>query len=359
MSIPALRKIEQIRVRVLQVRRGVAVERQHPVPVEDVVAERGRSDRSAYFSGADADVVTDRAPLHVGQLGVAIGHRRLPALDRLVDDVDEVDGVAATAPEHLAIQTEHLPNGTCTASVGGCSQPAIAGGEHHRQMQRLRCADDVHHEVGLHPLDAGRSRTRRSLVAYVYAPALVRTMSGSGSPSRFVKPGGNTTSAPSECSSRPAAASRSTTCGQERVVEALADDVVVREQHAELAVQVGPELLGGLDEPVPDRRSSRVVALEQHDSGPCPLGELGIGLEPLRRLLVVLVERLDVELVGVEDAAVDQVLDVDADGRPDAPMWFSRTTSWPRNSSIRTSASADGGGVAGAGGICLATFGAE
>ena len=50
-------------------------------------------------------------------------------------------------------------------------------------------------------------------MAYVNAPARLRTISGSGSPSRFVKPGGNTTWAPSDSSSSPAASSRSSTSG--------------------------------------------------------------------------------------------------------------------------------------------------
>ena len=73
-------------------------------------------------------------------------------------------------------------------------------------------------------------------------------MSGSGSPSRFVNPGGNTTSAPSYSMSSPASSRRSITSGHQRLVDALAGEVVIGEMHAEQLVH-GVEVLGGeLDE---------------------------------------------------------------------------------------------------------------
>ena len=50
-------------------------------------------------------------------------------------------------------------------------------------------------------------------MAYMNAPALDFTINGSGSLSRFVNPGGNTTFAPSLSCSSPAASSRSYTSG--------------------------------------------------------------------------------------------------------------------------------------------------
>ena len=144
-------------------------------------------------------------------------------------------------------------------------------------------------------------------------------INGSGSPSRLVNPGGNTTSAPSLCCRSSVSASRSTRAVHQRLVHALAGDVVVGEQHAELAVHRVEVVVRHVDEAVPERERLRVAALQEHDplAGPFlelgRFGELGVGL---------LVEAVEVALrqpVGGDVLTdVEQVLDEHAE-RP-APV---------------------------------------
>ena len=127
--------------------------------------------------------------------------------------------------------------------------------------------------------------------------------------------------------------------GQQRLVVALPDDVVVREQHPELSVEVGPVLLARLDQAVPQRDRLGVAALELDDPGAGPFGEVGVVGELLGRLLVERVELVEAEVGPLEAPSSTRCSMWIPNGRPQSPMWFSRTTSWPRKSRSRTSAS--------------------
>ena len=90
------------------------------------------------------------------QVRVLLGDGGLTPLDRLVDDVDEPHRLAAAALQHLAVRRRaRCRTATCSARAGGTSQPAIVGdGEDHRQVLRLRRADDVEQPRRADPLDA-------------------------------------------------------------------------------------------------------------------------------------------------------------------------------------------------------------
>ncbi len=147
-------------------------------------------------------------------------------------------------------------------------------------------------------------------------PAPFCTISGNGSPSRFVKPGGNTTSAPSDSVRRSSARSRSITSGMQRLIGALAGEVVVGQVHAEHLVDRVEVLGRQLDEQPPQPLRLGVAALQQHDPLTRPILELLGPVERRSRLLVEAVEVAEREVFGgTLLAEVDQVLDQHAERR--------------------------------------------
>ena len=141
------------RVRVLQVGRGVAVERQHAFPVEDVVAHPiGRE--IGVFHGTDAEHAGDGSLGVVGEFGILLGHRFTGASDRFLEQLDELRCLAAAALQHLAIGSEHTAERHVNR-LGALGQPAgqTRHVEHHREVLGLRCTDDVQDEIGADALD--------------------------------------------------------------------------------------------------------------------------------------------------------------------------------------------------------------
>ena len=111
-------------------------------------------DSSAYFKRADADDPAQLGLLVGGQVGAALGDAGAPALDRLVDEVDELHRVAAAALQHLAVGAEHVAEVDVHRACRR-HQPAGHLGDlpHHLQVLRLRCADDVQQQRGAEALD--------------------------------------------------------------------------------------------------------------------------------------------------------------------------------------------------------------
>ena len=129
-----------------------------------------------------------------------------------------------------------LPNGTCTASVGGCSHPAISLTAN-TIARCCACGAPTTYSMrsALHPLDAiDHARQVAGGVRERAGTGCARS-AAAGSPSRLVNPGGNTTSAPSDSLQQPGGVEPLDDLGQQRVVDALAGQVVVGQQHAELA----------------------------------------------------------------------------------------------------------------------------
>lgn len=90
------------RVRVLQVRRGVAVQREHLVPTEHVIA-LAVGEQVGVFDRAEADNARDLPALRLGQFGVLLGNDLERAFLGFVEQVGEFDGVARARLERLAI----------------------------------------------------------------------------------------------------------------------------------------------------------------------------------------------------------------------------------------------------------------
>ena len=157
-------------MRVLQVGRSEAVEREHAIPAEDVVAdaiarEVGELDR------ADADGARDRRALVLVEPGAAGIDDRAGARHRLVEQIGEAERAARARPQHLAIVAEDIAELHVHATRGR-HEPAreLADLPRHREVLCLGRADDVDEQARAEPLDAvahGGQIGRRVVVAAV------------------------------------------------------------------------------------------------------------------------------------------------------------------------------------------------
>ena len=142
-------------VGVLQVGRRVAVERQHPVPVEDVVLDAvGR--QVGVLHRADADRARQRRPASSSARSgffsaIAAAARSTASSSSSISFTESPVRLRSI----LRSSPSTLPNDTCTASRRR-HQPAghARDLEHHLQVLRLRCPDDVDQQIGVEPLDA-------------------------------------------------------------------------------------------------------------------------------------------------------------------------------------------------------------
>ena len=87
--------------------------------------------------------------------------------------------------------------------------------------------------------------------------------------------------------------------GQQRVVEALAHDVLGGEEHAEQVVDLAGVAHALGHEDAPQAQRLVVAALEQHDAAPAALGEVGVAVELPAGRGVELVEVPHAEGLGV------------------------------------------------------------
>src|SRR5206468_6412043 len=95
------------RGRVLQVGAGVAAERDHPVPVEDIRAfPRGR--QVGVLDRADADGLGDRVKLGGIETcrGVELDQDAARAVNGLLQQVAELDVFSGPRPETVAVRSE-------------------------------------------------------------------------------------------------------------------------------------------------------------------------------------------------------------------------------------------------------------
>ena len=104
--------------------------------------------------------------------------------------------------------------------------------------------------------------------------------------------------------------------GQQRVVEALPDDVVGGEEDAEQLVDLAGVAHGLVDEDAPEVQRLVVAGLEQHDAVAAALGEGGVAVELPAGRGVELVEVAHAEGLGVgRPVHVEQVLNEHAERR--------------------------------------------
>ena len=94
------------RVGILQVRRGVALQREHLVPTENVIALAVRQ-QVGIFHRAQTDDARDFAPLRLRQIRIFVGNNFEGALLRLVEQVGQLHRLAAAGFERLAILAEN------------------------------------------------------------------------------------------------------------------------------------------------------------------------------------------------------------------------------------------------------------
>ncbi len=233
----------------------------------------------------DAEDAADLVAFVGRQIGVALGHHRAATLDGALDQVEQHLGLAAAALQHLAVGAEH-------AAVVHVHRPRrrhehaehLGHLEHHLQVLALRRADAIDEQRGVQTLDAvehagdvargvveatrARLHDERQRVALAVGEARHPHDLGAvalGEQSRLVEPIEHR--------------------GHQRLVVALAHDVVATQQHAELAVD-DVEVVGRLvDELVPDGHGGRVGAtLQQGHPSAGTLLELFAGVELRARL---------------------------------------------------------------------------
>ena len=157
-------------VRVLQVGPGVALEGQHPVPVEDVVAH-ALGGQVGVLDRADAERVGDGGLALGRQVARALLHGRRGPVDPLGQQVDEALGPAAAAGQLLAVG----PEDEAERDVDGLVVVGqVAGqrghGEDQAQVQGLLGPDDVDEPGGAEAAGAvahGGQVGRRVAVAAV------------------------------------------------------------------------------------------------------------------------------------------------------------------------------------------------
>ena len=224
-------------MRVLQVRRGVAFERQHPIPVEDVVLDPiGRQVGVLQRADADHPADLDAARRRAGRGS----SRRTDAVARSMASSTRSTNRTGSPLRLFSILRSlpsTLPKATCTASAGG-TQPAGHRGdvEHHRKVLRLRRADDVDEQRRLDPLDAVEHTGQVAGAVVEPAAALLHDQRQRIAVAVRVAGREHDIGAVALLQ-QPGCVEPLDDLGQQVVVHALAGEVVVGQQHAELAVQ--------------------------------------------------------------------------------------------------------------------------
>ena len=135
---------------------GVAVEGQHPVPVEAVIARP---------VGRQVGVLDRADPHRAGRL-LQFGGRQLvlvgPARDHvprplngLVEQLGQFHRPALAGPEHFPVRPEHVTEPD-VHGLGPRGQPTgqTGGGKDHLEVLGLGQAHHVHEQVGTQTLDA-------------------------------------------------------------------------------------------------------------------------------------------------------------------------------------------------------------
>ena len=254
-------------MRVLQVRAGVALEGEHPVPVEHVVLN-AFGGQVGVLQGSDTDHVGHDEPLLGHDVGVLLSDRGCGALDRLIEQVGELDRVAGPAAHHLSVLAQHIAEPD-VHRFGRLRQPASHSThlEHHLQVLCLRCSDDIQHQIGVEPLDtidhtrqvAGRIHERTGLglrnhrkwvtIAILEARWIHHHCAGV-----FVQQAGGLES--------------SVHTFHQWLVTTLPRQIVVGEEDIKLGVHPVEVGVGHLDKATPQHQRCFVAPLQQHHPGP-------------------------------------------------------------------------------------------
>ena len=144
-------------VGVLQVRGGVAVQRQQLVPTENVIA-LAVGQQVGVFDRADADDAGDFAPRGFGQFRALLRHDFERALLGLVEEVGQLDGLAGAGFEGLAVLAQDGAEPDVGQFDFGLRMPAAEHGEELLEMELLAGIGDIDDLVGapgLQPMRQG------------------------------------------------------------------------------------------------------------------------------------------------------------------------------------------------------------
>ena len=131
------------RAGVLQIGRGVALERQHLVPTEHVIALTvGQQVRVLHR--AESDNAGDLTARNFGQIGVFLRDHVQGALLRFVQQFSQLDRIAAARLEGFAVVAENFSEAHMDqlGALGGLGLPA---GEGEEQLAKVRGLAVVHH----------------------------------------------------------------------------------------------------------------------------------------------------------------------------------------------------------------------
>ena len=254
-------------VRVLQVRCGVALQREHPVPREHVVGQAALRELGK-FHRADADGFRDPRGFLALQVRVLFGDRLGGAFDGFFEHFDEPDVVAGAGFHQLAVVAEDRSEGDVFEIPS--LAPARGGVEKLAEMQLLRHADDVPDVVRLPLVDA--ELDRRQIGGGVEKPAV-----GLADDRRIIRPAFllvdlervffQRLAAVGENADRAVALAGDAffqelldQAGQAVVVVTFSQPVV--ELHVEPVVDFLEAVFGNLDALLPDREVLRVASLE-------------------------------------------------------------------------------------------------
>ena len=303
---------------VLQIGRGVALEGEHPAPVEDVVLDAVAGEIGV-LDRADAHGAGDLLAGGRVELGVLLGDHLARALHRLVEQIEEAHRLAAAGLEHLLVGAQHRAEGD-VLGPGRRREPARELGhlEDHREVLALRRADDVDEAAGA---ERGGAVAHGGEVGGAVAVAAV--LLADDERERLALAAGEAGGEDAEGAVALAGQALGGELGgdlvEEGIVEALPGDVGVGERQAELGVHGGEVAPRLGDEAPPQHQGGLVAALEQHHAPPGAIGEEGVLVELAARRLV---EGVDVA-VGVGALAVpgiDEVLEEHAEGRAPVPQ---------------------------------------
>ena len=252
---------------VLQIRRSVAIERQHAIPVEHVVTH-AISGEIGVLHRADADLTGDRQSILDGQFGILLGDGGFGAHEGFVEQIDELQGLTTAALQHFTIGSENAAERNMHG-LGRFGEPAshTSHVEHHRQVLCLWSTHDIQEEIGVQTFDAvdhtgeitgGVVETTRALLHDERKWITVAI----GVPGREHHVG---TVGLLEESER---VESSDHLREQFVVGTLTHQVVIDEQHPQTLVHCVEVLGGECDQEFPEAKSFGVTTLQRHD--PCP-----------------------------------------------------------------------------------------
>ena len=162
------------RIRILQIRRGIALQREHLGPTENVIALAVRQ-QVGVFHRAEADDAGDFAALCFRQIRTFFGNNFERALLRLVQQIGKLHRLSAACFERLAVLAQNraepdVGQFNCRLPIADCRLPFAKRGKKLLEMQLLAAVGDVNDFIrlpGFHPVSQRRQIGCRIIKAAV------------------------------------------------------------------------------------------------------------------------------------------------------------------------------------------------